>query len=250
MHAASDDGPARARVVLGRQRGGAPQRGQQVGRVGGVQAGQGEPHRQRVAVQPLQQLPERPALPPLPRGRERGQQVPAYSAASARFSPPTAIRRTWPSQSSCARLVMITALRGVIPHPVQEAPAAAAQPASSSGGVAPAGSGISRTDSKLSHTSSTRYCASSCFTASSRCAGSSRAKSAPNTARPRPVITPSRPKLATPGSNECQNTSRGSSTPPVSRHHRANPFASSVFPVPPGPASTTTRCSRAAASSW
>ena len=40
-----------------------------------------------------------------------------------------------------------------------------AQPASSSGGVAPAGSGISRTDSKLSHTSSTRYCASSRLTA-------------------------------------------------------------------------------------
>ena len=50
---------------------------------------------------------------------------------------------------------MITALRGVIPHPLQELPQRA-QPASSSGGVAPAGSGISRTDSKLSHTSSTR----------------------------------------------------------------------------------------------
>ena len=75
MHAGSDDGPARVRVVRGRQGGGAPQRGQQVGRVGGVQAGQGEPHRQRVAVQPVQQLPERPALPPRLRGRERGEQV-------------------------------------------------------------------------------------------------------------------------------------------------------------------------------
>ena len=81
-------------------------------------------------------------------------------------------------------------------------------------------------------------------------APSRRAKSAPNTSRPIPVITPSRPKDATPGSNECQHTSRGSSTPPVSRHHRANPLASSVLPVPPGPGSTTTRCSRAAASSW
>ena len=36
--------PARAGVVPGRQRGGAPQPGQQVCRVGGVEAGQGQPH--------------------------------------------------------------------------------------------------------------------------------------------------------------------------------------------------------------
>ena len=72
MHAPSEDsGPRPARRL---QRRGALQRGQQVGRVGGVQAGQGEPHRQRVAFQPVQQLPERPPLPPLPRDRERRQQ--------------------------------------------------------------------------------------------------------------------------------------------------------------------------------
>ena len=174
---------------------------------------------------------------------------PAYWAASARFRPPTPIRRTWPSQSSWARLVIRTALEEWSRTQSRKS-FSAAQPASSSGGVAPAGSGISRTDSKLSHTSSTRYCASSCFTASSRWGGSRRAKSAPNTSRPSSVITPSRPKLATPGSNECQSTRRGSSTPPVSRHQRAKPLASSVFPVPPGPARTTTRCSRAAVSSW
>ena len=32
-----------------------------------------------------------------------------------------------------------------------------------------------------------------------------------------------------PGSMECQNTNRGSSMPPVSRHQRPNAFASSVF---------------------
>ena len=112
MHAPSEDSRPAPGVLRGGQRGGAPQPGQQVGRVGGVQAGQGEPHRQGVAVQPVQQLPERPALPPLPARPGTGRAgSSAYWAASARFSPPTAIRRTWPSQSSCARLVMITALR-------------------------------------------------------------------------------------------------------------------------------------------
>jgi len=48
-------------------------------------------------------------------------------------------------------------------------------------------------------------------------------------ASPGSVITPAGPKDATPGSKECQNTNRGSSTPPVSRHQRPNAFASSVF---------------------
>jgi hypothetical protein len=43
------------------------------------------------------------------------------------------------------------------------------------------------------------------------------------------VITPARPKDATPGSKECQNTNRGSSMPPGSRHQRPNVFASPVF---------------------
>jgi len=43
------------------------------------------------------------------------------------------------------------------------------------------------------------------------------------------VITPARPKDATPGSKECQNTNRGSSMPLVSRHQRPNVFASPVF---------------------
>jgi hypothetical protein len=37
--------------------------------------------------------------------------------------------------------------------------------------------------------------------------------------------------------------------PPVACHHAANARARSVFPVPPGPCITTTRCSRAAVSS-
>ena len=44
--------------------------------------------------------------------------------------------------------------------------------------------------------------------------------------------------------------SSGASVPPVSRHHRANAFANSVLPAPPGPCRTTTLCSRAATSSW
>ena len=138
--------------------------GQQVCRVGGVQAGQGEPHRQRVAVQPLQQLPERPALPPRLRGRVRGEQVagvlgglgpvqPAHRDPADLAQP--VLRRPAGDDHRAARSD---------PAPSPGTPAAAAQPASSSGGVAPAGSGISRTDSKLSHTSSTRYCASSRFT--------------------------------------------------------------------------------------
>ena len=73
MHAPSDDsrpGPASSAG----QRGGAAQRGQQLGRVGVLEAGQGQPHRQRVAVQPVQQLPERRPLRAPLRGRERGQQ--------------------------------------------------------------------------------------------------------------------------------------------------------------------------------
>ena len=42
--------PVRVRVIRDRQGGGALQPGQQLGRTDGIQAGQGEPHRQRVAV--------------------------------------------------------------------------------------------------------------------------------------------------------------------------------------------------------
>ena len=159
MHAGSDDGPAGVRVVRGGQGGGALQPGQQVGRVGGIQAGQGEPHRQRVAVQPVQQFPERPALPPRLRGRVRGEQVagvlgglgpvqPAH-ADPADLAQPALLRAAGDDHRA--------ARSGRAPSPGSSC--SAAQPASSSGGVAPAGSGISRTDSKLSHTSSTRYCA-------------------------------------------------------------------------------------------
>ena len=72
MHAPSDDSrPASA--VPRRQRDGALQPGQQVRRVSVVEAGHGEPHGQGVAVQPVQQFPERPLFPPRLDGRVAGR---------------------------------------------------------------------------------------------------------------------------------------------------------------------------------
>jgi hypothetical protein len=88
---------------------------------------------------------------------------------------------------------------------------------------------MDRTVQKLSQISSNRCSASRFWTALRRSSGCRAAKSAPNTASPISVITPARPKDATPGSKECQNTNRGSSMPPVSRHQRPNAFASPVF---------------------
>ena len=110
MHAPSEDSPP-APASLGGQRGGAPQSGQQVRRVGGIQAGQGEPHGQGVAVQPFQQFPERPALPPPLRGRVRGQQV---TGVLRRPRPGSARPRRsggpGPASPPAPRLVMITVL--------------------------------------------------------------------------------------------------------------------------------------------
>ena len=125
--------------------------------VAGVQVGQDQPHAQRVPVQPLQQLAERPPRPPRRRRRVGGQQVPGI----LRRPPPAPGRRPdaadrAPSQSSAVRLVMITALRPPAASRCQEALQLLRISASSSGGVAPAGSGIERTVSKLSQISSSR----------------------------------------------------------------------------------------------
>ena len=141
---------------------------------------------------------------------------------------------------------MITALRPPRGATLEGTLAVVHAPRSSRGGVAPVGSGMRWTVSKLSQTSSRRRSPQQSLDHRLRALfGSRRAKSGR-----RPADRSRRQRRrgrsdATPGSKECKITQSGSSTPPVSRHHRPNAFASSVLPVPPGPCRTTTRWSRA-----
>ena len=109
------------RVVRGRQGGGAPQPGEQVGWAGGVEAGQGEPHRQGMAVQPVQQLPERPAFPLSLGGGVGGEQMAGVLCG---------LGPVQPAHADPADLAEPALLRpagddhrgpGVVPDPLQEA---------------------------------------------------------------------------------------------------------------------------------
>ena len=111
MLAASDVVRPASGVSAAGQGGGAAQVGQQVGRVGGIQAGQGEPHRQRVAVQPVEQARRTSAVPG---GAARRGMARAGGRRTGRPRPGSGRRRRSggpaPSQSSWARLVTSTAL--------------------------------------------------------------------------------------------------------------------------------------------
>ena len=156
----------------------------------------------------------------------------AYSTASLLVRPPTSILRIGPSQFSRVRLVITTALLPWAASCARKSQISA-QSGPPSGGATSPGSGICRTDSKLSHSKSIRCSIRAFCTQVRRVWASSSSNWEPCSARPISVITPSRPDDTTPGSNECQNTQSGRSTPPVSRHQRPNALASSVFPIPP-----------------
>ena len=250
MHAASEvqSGPRPGR--RGGQRGGAAQPGQQVagsvvsrrGRVSRIASGWPSSHS---SSSPNDRRSRR-AL----RGRERGEQVAGVLGGLGPVQP------AHRDPADLAQPVLLRAAGddhrapGVIPHPVQEPPQrGAARLIQRRGRARPGRASPGPTRSCPTPAAPGTAPAAAC-TASSRCGGSSRAKSAPNTARP---IAGDHPVQAEGGHAGLERMPQhqprvihpaGIPPPP------GEPLGQLGLPRPPGPASTTTRCSRAAASSW